>query len=201
VFEIPYLLSKYIKGVNLKEFIKKKGPLKWELIFNISGKILSAIDAIHQQGFFYWNVRPEKIIIETDSNTPVFLDADMPEHISSLTDLSGTNVIINKDLYNTLSYLSPFIDRRKERETETASVICLFGVLLYEMATKDVDIRDEFDFFKNLYNKLNTPGFDLKKKNPTLPDGIANIIKKTIAQKPGQGYKNVKEVLNNLREI
>jgi hypothetical protein len=200
VLKIPYLITKYIKGVNLKEFIRKKGPLEWKRIFYISEQILSAIAAIHQQGFFYWNVRPEKIIIRDRSHTPVLLDADMPEHISSLTDLSGTNVLINKDLYSALSYLSPFIAGTRTRVKEKASLICLFGVLLYEMVTKDIDRRDEFGFFKNLSNKLNAPGFKLK-NSPAWHNGIVNIIKKAIAQKPGQRYRNVNEVLDDLRAI
>ncbi|MDQ1352163.1 MAG: hypothetical protein QG657_2469, partial [Acidobacteriota bacterium] len=143
LFEIPYLISKYIKGVSLNEYIHAKGPLEWKHILNISEKILSTIELIHQQGFFYWNIRPEKIIISDDDYNPVLLDADMPEHISSLTDLSGTKVIINKDLFNVISYLSP---QAKERKAEIDSIICLFGILLYEMTTQDTDIRDEFGF-------------------------------------------------------
>jgi len=200
VFEIPYLLSRYIKGVSLRDFIRSEKPLDWDHIYNLSIKILSTIEAIQKKGFFYWNIRPEKIIVEEGSHNTVFLDADMPEHISSLTDLSGTNIIINRDLYNTLFYLSPIIDRMNERETETASIICLFGLLLYEMATQDKTVRDKFNFFSELNKKFNSPGFELE-RNPGLPDGIAGIIKKTITPMKGQRYRDIEEVLNDLRNV
>ena len=194
IFEIPFIISKYIKGVSLREFIQKQEFLGWERIYNLSVKILSTIEAIRQKGFFYWNIRPEKIIVEDSSYNPVFLDADMPEHISSITDLTGTNIIINKDLYNALSYLSPLIDRSKERETETASIICLFGLLLYEMVTQEEKVREEPDFFKSLYKKMNAP-------NPGIPGGIANVIRKAISQNPAERYKDIKEILKDLRDI
>ena len=197
MFKIPYMLSKFIKSVNLREYIQEEGPLKWENIYNISEKILSTIDKFHEAGYFYWNVKPEKILIEEESKTPVLLDAAMPEHISDETDFSGTNVIINKDLFNTRIYLSPFTGTKRERET--ASVICLFGVLLYEMVTGDREVRTHDDFLENLYNHLNTPGFTLKEKNPGLPEGIENIIKKAISRNTEQRYKDLKKILADLK--
>ncbi len=128
VFKIPYMLSKFIKGISLKEYVQEEGPLEWESIFDISQKILSTIDKFREAGYFYWNVKPDKILLNGER-------------------------------------------------------------------------RSEDDFLENLYNHLNDPGFDLKEKNPGLPDGITVIIKKTIVKNPEQRYKDLKEILDDLRNI
>ncbi len=197
VFKVPYMLSKYINGVNLKECIQEEGPLGWENVFNISEQILLTIDKYQQAGYFYWRVRPEKILIHGERSTPVLLDPALSEYLPGETDFTGTKIIINIDLFNSTQYLSFFTGTWREREI--ASVICLFGVLLYEMVTGDREVRIHSDFLENLYSHLNAPGFTLDDRNLDLPGGIESIIKKAVSRDAEQRYKSLGEILADLK--
>lgn len=197
VFKVPYMLSKYIKGINLKEYIQEEGPLEWKNVLIISERILSTIDKFQQTGYFYWNVKPEKILIDGEERSiPVLLDAAMPGYIPGETDFTGTKIIINVDLFKTNRYLS--LLNVTSKELETASVICLFGVLLYEMVTGDREVRSRDDFLENLYNTLSAPGFTLNERSPRLPGGIGSIIMKAVSRDVGQRYKNLGEILADI---
>jgi serine/threonine protein kinase/FixJ family two-component response regulator len=202
VFQIPYLVSKFIKGVSLKEFIDEKGPLALESVLYISEKILSAINSIHEQGFFYLNLNPAKILIADEYKTPILIDAGFSyDYIPGFTYEFSTKVKTEPERFNAISYLSPIYRKRNNKGLKTASIICMFGVLLYEMITGEKKIRNEDNFLDTLYEKLSDPVAGLKQKNPNLITGIVRIIKKAIAKDYRLRYRNVKRVLNDLRKV
>jgi len=197
VFKIPYMLSKYVKGTSLKELIKEKGALEFEKIIDVSLKVLSVLLAVHEQVGFHLTVNPSKIIIKEDGETPILIEAPLPKDIASDTDITCTYSILNKDLLKVMRFL------KAKWEFETASVICLFGVLLYEMATGENKIRNEKDFPDNLYNRLNSPGFDISVYNPGLkqPGKIVNIIKKAVEKQSSMRYQTIKEILEDFKNL
>jgi len=202
VFKIPYMLSKYVKGTSLKKLIeligeKEKGALEFEKIIAVSLKVLSVLLAVHEQAGYHLTVNPSKIIIKEDGGTPILIEAPLPKDIASDTDITCTFSIINKDLLKVMRYLGT------KWEFETASLICLFGVLLYEMATGETKIRNQKDFPDNLYNRLNSPGFDIRVYNPGLkhPGKIVNIIKKAVEKQSSKRYKTVKEILEDFKSL
>lgn len=119
--------------------------------------------------------------------------------IFSYTGINGKNIIIHKYLLNAILYFSSQPLTSTKKDFIINAVICLFGVLLYEMVAGEVS--HERGFLETLFSELNEPSFDLQQKTPGSKNEMRNIIKKTLIKDPEQRYKNIKEVLDDLEDV
>lgn len=200
-YEIPYLIMKQVRGVSLQQLILKEAPLGLKTVFDIAEDVLTTLVEIHSKDYIYWGINPEDIIIDKkNKNAAVIMNAGFFKDINVYNEIEpgASNLYVNKHLLRNLIFQSsgPITGIK---DYGTAADICLFGILLYEMATGET--RYESGFLEVLKSKraYSFPG--QKNMIPGLPQGIANIIKRTMAREPDQRYKNAKKVLSDLRKV
>lgn len=197
-YETPYFVVKFIKGTDLKKLIQKEAPLKIDRVINISESILSALFEAHENGYIYWEVIPEKIMIEESSDNAVLISSGLFDDKTTFyeTDTGETREYIFKRILNIIHYFPPISDTV---ERGTIAAICLFGILLYEMLTGELSYST--NFLEDLNKNLSSPYPELKKSHPGLQEGLVSIIKKAIDTNMEKRYGNVKEVLVDLRSF
>lgn len=200
-YEIPYRIVKHIKGSSLLQFMLRKPPLELKYIFKISENILSALIDIHKKDYILWSINPEDIRIDKKNkhtailkNPGFFKDRD----IYNETEREISGISIDKRLLNNLVFLYPE-PWAAIKDRGIAADICLFGVLLYEMATGET--RYESSFLEVLGSKPEEPFLEMKEKNPDLPEGIVHIIEKAITRDPVERYISAAKLLQDLKKV
>ncbi|KIL39389.1 hypothetical protein SD70_20235 [Gordoniibacillus kamchatkensis] len=58
---IPFFVMKYIDGVNIREFLKRKGSMDW--IYVIGHNLLSRLAELHKHGWIYADMKLENILV------------------------------------------------------------------------------------------------------------------------------------------
>ncbi|MBL8874116.1 MAG: SUMF1/EgtB/PvdO family nonheme iron enzyme [Planctomycetaceae bacterium] len=103
----PYIVMEYIDGMDLGEYLTKKGPLSEAQALACFRKIAGALDEGHQRGIIHRDLKPRNILI-SKSGQPYLADFGIA-HVVSDSDKTGTGMGAG-----TLAYMSPEqLDNRK----------------------------------------------------------------------------------------
>ena len=81
---IHYIVMEYIDGITLKEYIKRKAPLKWKEAVNISIQICSALDHAHKNNIIHRDIKPHNIMMTKEGIAKV-TDFGIARAVSSST--------------------------------------------------------------------------------------------------------------------
>lgn len=200
---IPYVVLKRIRGVKLEELIEKESPLVLERILNIAIGIISAIQAIHEKGYIYWEVIPRKIFIEEKTGNAILLSAGLPTNKDiALEWVSQTKVSDTRLVY--VRENVPPVSNRKERGI--ASDISLFGILLYQIIMGEIyDKEADINLFEILKNETDDEILSKMKNKTGFSDDILKdllkIIRKTMAKNRRKRYRSMKTIIKALKKI
>ena len=99
-----YLAMAYIDGHDLREILRREGPLAPERAVDLIGQVAGALDAAHARGLVHRDVKPGNVLVAaTDAGEHAYLcDFGLAKHISSVTSLTG-----ERNLVGTIAYISP----------------------------------------------------------------------------------------------
>lgn len=200
---IPYVVLKRIRGVKLEELIERESPLALERILNIAIGIISAIQAIHEKGYIYWEVIPRKIFIEEITGNAILLSAGLPTNKDiaqewvSQTKVSDTRLVYVRENV-------PQVSNRKERGI--ASDISLFGILLYQIIMGEIyDKEADINLFEILKNETDDEILSKMKNKTGFSDDILKdllkITRKTMAKNRRKRYRSMKTIIKDLEKI
>lgn len=97
---MQYLVMEYVRGTDLKKYIKNHYPMPYENIVIIMRQILSGISLAHQHRIIHRDLKPQNILMDEDGNVKI---ADFGIAIAlSETSLTQTNTLLGS-----VHYLSP----------------------------------------------------------------------------------------------
>ena len=121
-----YLVMEYVDGINLKQHLRRTGPLPASEAFAIVEQVCSALHAAHQQGFIHRDIKPQNILLEQG-------------RIAKLTDFGivyiahGGTLTSRGMVMGTADYIAP--EQARGEPVKPASDLYSVGVVLYELLT------------------------------------------------------------------
>eukprot|EP00602_Paraphysomonas_sp_CaronLab_P009421 CAMPEP_0185029392 /NCGR_PEP_ID=MMETSP1103-20130426/15671_1 /TAXON_ID=36769 /ORGANISM="Paraphysomonas bandaiensis, Strain Caron Lab Isolate" /LENGTH=986 /DNA_ID=CAMNT_0027564111 /DNA_START=302 /DNA_END=3262 /DNA_ORIENTATION=+ len=142
----------------------------------IAGGIVNALEAIHSLGIVYRSVQPEAVHLDINGKV-VLLDYV----ISKIGGVGGRTFTI----CGVPDYLSP--EQISQQGHNEAVDFWALGVLLYELATHEnpfsASTSNEVAIFSSI-TSLGSPGNPGLTIDSSVPDGIADLIKKLVVPSP-----------------
>jgi len=175
--QIPYLITNFINGKNLKDLIKDSGPLNFNTALKISDNILSALHTIHKKEFIHRDIKPGNIMIDSKTGTAILIDFGLAKD-----KLSDTTLTVSSEVMGTPAYMSPE-QSRGLKGLDYKTDIYSFGIVLYEMLTGE------------------RPSMENVELSSDLPHGIENVLGKAMATDPRDRYKSAEEFLISLKGL
>jgi serine/threonine-protein kinase len=121
-----YLVMEHVDGVNLKQHLRRSGPLPASEAFAIAEQVCSALHAAHQQGFIHRDIKPQNILLEQG-------------RFAKLTDFGivyiahGGTLTSRGMVMGTADYIAP--EQARGEPVKPASDLYSVGVVLYELLT------------------------------------------------------------------
>ncbi|MCW2944184.1 MAG: hypothetical protein JWR24_901 [Actinoallomurus sp.] len=92
----PYLISEYVEGPSLEQFVDEMGPLKPKQSKALAGALARALAAIHDTGLAHCDLKPANVLLAADGPRIMDFgivqevpDSDGLAHIGAVTDGSG----------------------------------------------------------------------------------------------------------------
>ena len=99
-----YLAMRFVDGLDLREILKREGPLSPERAVDLIGQVAGALDAAHALGLVHRDVKPGNVLVlPTDAGEHAYLcDFGLAKHVSSVNSLTGDRALVG-----TIAYISP----------------------------------------------------------------------------------------------
>jgi serine/threonine protein kinase len=142
-----YLIMQYVDGMNLKEFIQKKGPLSLEKALYIWLQLLEGLQTLHEKNIFHRDIKPENILIDSQYQVKI-TDFGLAKSLDSSKDLTDRHTFLG-----TPYYISPEACKGAPYST-SSDIYSLGGVFYYSLLGKPPFESDSIPelLYKNLYD-------------------------------------------------
>ena len=189
--ETPYITMEYVKGEDLKSFIRRKERLKEEEVIALAKQVCEGLAEAHGLGVIHRDLKPQNIMIDIKGNAKV-MDFGIARSVEA-PGITQSGVMIG-----TPDYMSP--EQAEGEEADQRSDIYALGVILYEMVTGSVPFKGNTAFSVALKHKTKLPS-DPRKLNPEISENLSRLILICMEKDRQRRYQTAEGLLNDLRNI
>src|SRR5690625_1277378 len=186
--DVMFIVMELVKGLTLKEYIQKYGPLSVNESVRIMIELTAAINHAHENDLIHRDIKPQNILIDENGTVKV---TDFGIAIAlSATALTQTNSVLGS-----VHYLSP--EQARGGNATKKSDIYSLGIVFYELLTGELAFSGETAISVALKHLQNTIP-SVREYDEDIPQSVENIIKKSTDKDPLARYTSVSELENAL---
>ena len=188
-----FIAMEYVEGRDLYDIVANQGALSWKESLYIVKQILSAVGHAHQAGIIHRDLKPHNIMLTKGKQVKITdfgLAKDESNRMQTMTVAAG----------GSLNYMSPEHVRGFSYIEKRSDLYCV-GIILYEMVTGEVPLKDlnsDFDIRESILKKdFDTPA----KINKKIPPELESIIMKSIEKHPDERFQTAEEMLDAIEDF
>ena len=188
---LQYMVMQYVKGTDLKAYIKKHYPIPLPQVIDIMEQVLSAVATAHAHGIIHRDLKPQNILIDENKNVKI-TDFGIAVAVSQ-DSLTQTNTLMGS-----VHYLSP--EQARGSIATKQSDIYSLGIILFELLTGKVPFEGETAVsiaLKHFREEIPS----VREQNKKLPQALENVIIKATAKEPAERYSSVNEMAADLKTV
>ncbi len=192
---IAGILMKYIEGISLEKFVEKghfdEMPLYRRLDMLIS--VLRALIVLRNRNIFHGDLKPENVFVNHE-HVPMLFDFE-------LFRLKSENDGQRIQVTGTPRYMAPEHISGENVFGEWSEIYSL-GLIMYRLFAgrfpkKADNPKKDYLIFDFGFSKAEDP----QNVNPSIPDELAGIIKKSIRRKRDQRFQTFEELMEALEAL
>ncbi|MGQ9455151.1 MAG: protein kinase domain-containing protein [Armatimonadota bacterium] len=181
----------YVRGISVRERVRKAGPINVSLALDIIVPVLEALEYAHAAGFIHGDIRSSDIIVGLDGEVKL-TDFGLYRVLSSFPAIAG------QFQTRSIHYQAPEV---VEGNSPTpASDIYSVGVVLYEMLTDSLPF-DGGTVASIALKKVKESPVPPRSINTAVPKSLNDIVLKALEPSPEHRYKTVTAMLAELRAL
>src|SRR5262245_40371796 len=124
---LMYFVMGYVDGESLAASLRRRAPLDADTTRALLASVCDALDYAHRQGIVHRDIKPDNILIDASSGTPLLLDFGIAK-----ASLSDAQLTTDGQLMGTPHYMSPEQAMGKA-DLGPRSDLYSLGVVAYEM--------------------------------------------------------------------
>jgi eukaryotic-like serine/threonine-protein kinase len=187
-----FIAQEYVQGMNLREFLVRKGPPEIPLAIHLMKQVCGALAAAHAAGIVHRDIKPENIMItrKGDAKVADFGLAQLTQQGERI-NLTQVGVTLGTPLY-----MSP--EQVNGSKLDHRSDIYSFGVTCYHMLTGSPPFRRETALSVAVQH-LKEVAEPLERLRPDLPPQLCKIVHKMMEKNLERRYQDAQSVLKDLR--
>ncbi len=175
-----YIVMEYIDGINLKEYMERKGVLSSVEALHFVKQILKGLSHAHERGIVHRDVKPHNIVLLKDGTIKI---TDFG--IARLTKFDTQT--ISDMAIGSVHYISP--EQASGDRTDARSDIYSVGIILYEMLTGQLPFEADTAVAVALKQVQAQPELPTE-LNSEIPQGLEDIVLKAIMKDPAIRYQS-----------
>lgn len=188
---LQYMVMQYVKGTDLKAYIRKHYPIPLPQVIDIMEQVLSAVATAHAHGIIHRDLKPQNILIDENKNVKI-TDFGIAVAVSQ-DSLTQTNTLMGS-----VHYLSP--EQARGSIATKQSDIYSLGIILFELLTGKVPFEGETAVsiaLKHFREEIPS----VREQNKKIPQALENVIIKATAKEPAERYSSVNEMAADLKTV
>lgn len=190
--EMPYIVMEFVPGATLKEYIEKnEGFLTNSQIADFSRQIALALEHAHSNQIIHRDIKPHNILVAKDGTLKV-ADFGIASAITEATT-SYTGEAIGS-----VRYSSP--EQARGRNVDIRTDLYSLGVLMYEMATRQVPFEGDTAVeiaLKHMKDDIKPPS----EINSLFHKGLESVVMRSLLKNINERYQTARELVDDLNKI
>ncbi|MGQ0636527.1 MAG: protein kinase domain-containing protein [Planctomycetaceae bacterium] len=189
-----FIAQEYVQGLNLREFLMKKGPPEQAVALKIMRQVASALQAAHAAGIVHRDIKPENILLTRKGEAKVgdFGLAQLTQQ-GERVNLTQVGVTMGTPLY-----MSP--EQVHGKKLDARSDVYSFGVTCYHLLTGNPPFRGETAMSVAVQHLKEEPE-SLEQLRGDLSPLLCRIVRKMMAKEPQKRYQSADEILRDIKKV
>ena len=186
-----YLTMEYVRGEDLKSFIKRSKVLSTGTSISIAHQVAEGLAEAHKLGIVHRDLKPGNVMIDKEGQAKI-MDFGIARAMRE-KGITGAGAIVG-----TPEYMSP--EQVEGKEADQRADIYALGVILFEMVTGQVPFEGDTPF--SIANKhKNEPPPIPRKLAPQIPEALNKLILCSLEKDKAKRYQTAEELLADLATI
>ena len=188
-----YLAMAYVEGYDLRELLRRDGPLEAARTMNLIAQVADALDAAHAADLVHRDIKPANILVSTlaDGEHTFVCDFGLARHVSSVSSLTG-----DRGFVGTLDYVPP--EQIAGQPVDGRADVYSLGCVIYECLTGERPFERESELAL-VYAHLNDAPPRVTDLRPELPEALDGVIATTLAKEPDERFASCGELVEAAR--
>jgi serine/threonine protein kinase len=190
-----YYVMEFLEGEDLKDVIKKLGPLPWEQFGPILLQICSALAAAHDAGIVHRDVKPANIYLVARHGEPPLvkvLDFGIAKVVDNGRGMTKGMTMTN-GILGTVAYMAP--EQARGEQLDARTDIYQLGVVMYQALTGTVPFSGRNPFVV-LGQHVNDPPRPPREIRPDIPQAVESIILTCLSKDPAERFQSMRALRN-----
>lgn len=176
-----YIIMRYMAGGTLRKLINRE-KVDLARLVKLAEPLADALDMAHQHRIVHRDIKSVNVLLDAQ-HRPYLADFGLSVTIGDPSQQSGSG---------TLAYMSP--EQLRGEAVDHRSDIYAFGILLYEMLTKDVPAAGNQHWnLAQMISRASLPVPD------DMPQAVVDVLRRATAYDPADRYPNAMAVVEDLR--
>ncbi len=185
---VYYIVMEYVEGKTLKQLLKKRGTLTLSEAIDIMSQLTDGMAHAHDSYIIHRDLKPQNIMIKDDGQIKI-TDFGIAMALNS-TQLTQTNSVMGS-----VHYLPP--EQASGKGSTIKSDIYSMGIIFYELLSGSLPFRGD-NAVEIALKHMRDPLPSLRDDNPSMPQSIENIIRRSTAKNPKNRYDSARSMHEDL---
>ncbi len=195
-----YLAMEYVEGEDLRELVRRGGPLSEPETAHIGMQIARALHHVHGLGIVHRDVKPSNILyVRKGGGGSEFGTAKLADlGLAMWREMEGARQTQHGYIVGTATFMAP---EQVENSSETdgrSDVYALGGCLFHMLCGRSPYIGG---ISAQIFKHATDPVPDPREFNRAVSAGMAGIIRKAMAKRPEQRYASADQLAVDLEAI
>jgi serine/threonine-protein kinase len=192
-----FLAMEFIQGIDLSEYIRRKGRLEPEEARRILIQSCKALEHAFAQGVTHRDIKPSNFLLANDEGRCRV----------KLTDLGLSRIDTEEDFQvtragttvGTVDYMAPE-QARDSSAADIRSDIYSLGCTFYQMLTGQPPFNDG-GIGERIYKHIASDPTDVREFNPDIPASLWTVLRRMLAKHPDDRFQTPTELIQALRSL
>ncbi len=189
---LHYMALEYVDGLNLREYLAKKGPPQIPLALSIMRQVAAALTEAAEHSIVHRDIKPENILLTRKGQVKV---ADFGLARCFAQDQETMHLTQSGVTMGTPLYMSP--EQVQGHPLDARTDIYSFGVTCYHMLAGEPPFKGDTPFEVALQHVQSDPK-PLAEVRPDLPVELSAVIHRMMAKQPADRYQTARELMQDV---
>jgi eukaryotic-like serine/threonine-protein kinase len=185
-----YIVMEYVAGTDLKELIRRNGPVDPYRAAEYCAQVAAALSVAHGYGIIHRDIKPQNIVLMADGTIKV-MDFGIARAVNTLATQTGS-------VLGTAQYISP--EQAQGRDLTPATDLYSLGIVAYELVTGRVPFEGDAPVAIAL-KQVNDQPVSPRQLNPDVPPAFEAVILKAMSKDPAQRYLSAEQMRADLLRV
>jgi eukaryotic-like serine/threonine-protein kinase len=185
----PYIVFEYVEGENLKQRIRRLGPLDPQEALAYAIEVGRGLKVAHGRKLVHRDVKPQNVLIDSEGRAKV-------TDFGIARQLEQQGVTDTGRVLGTTDYVAP--EQAMGQGVDERSDLYSLGVVLYEMLTGDVPFSADTQVGVAMKH-VNEDLPDVQRRRPEISAATALTIERSTSKDLAKRYQDIGEMIDDLQ--